>query len=234
MTLEMIAFDADDTLWHGEVYYRDAQSALMEILSPWETPEAIHRISSEIEIRNLALYGYGVKSFMLSMLEAAVQISQGQVDGARVGKILDLGRTMLGAAMELRPYVVETLQTLSAAHPLMVITKGDLLEQTAKVERSGLTHFFSRIEVVSEKTAAAYRGILERERLSPESFLMIGNSVPSDILPVLELGGRAVHIPADTIWVHETVSDFDPSRPGFYALEHIGQLPDLIAHELMD
>lgn len=228
MKFDIIAFDADDTLWHSEVYYRDSQAALNEILSPWATADTIEKITYETETRNIPLYGYGIKSFTLSMLEAAVKVSNGKIKGEQVEKILALGRAMLEAEVELRPYVAETLQELSKTYRLMVITKGDLLDQTDKVERSGLAPYFSMVEVVNEKTTGAYRDILDRYRLSPQSFLMVGNSLFSDVVPVLELGAMAVHIPADTTWAHEKVDHFDPAQPGFYELKNLGQLPELI------
>ena len=229
MKPEIIAFDADDTLWHSEVYYRDAQAALNEILSMWAAPKVIEEVTYEIETCNIPLYGYGIKSFTLSMLEAAVKISNGSVNGSQVAEILAVGRAMLKAEVKLRPHVVETLEKLSKSYRLMVITKGDLLDQTDKVERSGLAPYFSMVEVVNEKTTETYREILGRYNLSPQGFLMIGNSLSSDVLPVLELGGIAVHVPADTTWAYEMVEDFDPTRRDFYELEHIGQLPALIA-----
>ncbi len=228
MPLDMIAFDADDTLWHGEVYYRDAQARLKTLLTPWQDPETSGRILDEIEMRNLPLYGYGVKAFTLSMLEAAVAISDGQVQGDVVGEILALGREMLETEIELRPHVRETVQALSANYRLMVITKGDLLDQTDKVERSGLAPYFIAVEVLSKKDAPAYQAILDRYNLNPASFLMIGNSLPSDVIPVLELGGNAVHVPADTVWSHEMVDDFDTAQPHFWELEDISQLPGLL------
>ena len=228
MPFDMIAFDADDTLWHGEVHYRDAQDSLKSLLSPWKDPETIDQILDEIEMCNLPLYGYGVKAFMLSMTEAAITISDGEIRGDQIGQILSLGRGMLEAEVDLCPHVLETLQKLSADYRLMVITKGDLLDQTDKVERSGLAPYFTAVEVVSQKTAPVYRSILERYHLDPARFMMVGNSLPSDIIPVLELGGSAVHIPADTTWAHEMVEDFDSSQPGFFELENVSQLPTLL------
>ena len=228
MKPDIIAFDADDTLWHSEFLYRDAQAALNEILSPWAPSKVVEDVTYEIETHNIPLYGYGIKSFTLSMLEAAVKISNGKVDGNHVAEILALGRAMLKAEVELRPYVVETLEQLSKSYRLMVITKGDLLDQTDKVERSGLATYFSMVEVVNEKNTAAYREILDRYNLSPQGFLMVGNSISSDVLPILELGGVAVYVPADTTWAFEMVENFNPDQQGFYELEHVGHLPALI------
>lgn len=228
MTLDMIAFDADDTLWHAEVHYREAQAELRRILAPWRGADEIDQLMDRIEMKNLPLYGYGVKAFTLSMLEAAVALSDGKISGAEVGQILALGRQMLEAEIRLMPNIHTALQALSKAYCLIVITKGDLLDQTEKVERSGLAHYFSAVEVVNVKTPEVYKAILDRYQVDPARFLMIGNSLPSDIIPILELGGSAIHIPADTTWAHETVADFDGGRPGFYELEDPGQLPDFI------
>ena len=228
MTLDLIAFDADDTLWHGEVHYREAQAELRAILASWGSPAEIDQLMDKIEMQNLPLYGYGVKAFTLSMLEAAVAFSGGEIRGVRVGQILALGRQMLEAEVRLQPQAHEALQALSHSYRLIVITKGDLLDQNDKVERSGLGSYFSAVEVVSQKTPAVYRAILDRYQTAPDQFLMIGNSLPSDIIPVLAIGGSAVHIPADTTWAHETAADFDSGQRGFYELESLGQLPDFV------
>ena len=228
MTLDMIAFDADDTLWHGEVHYREAQAELQTILSPWCSPAETERVMDRLDMQNLPLYGYGVKAFTLSMMEAAVALSEGEIKGAQIGQILALGRRMLEAEVRLRPNVHQALRALSQTHRLIVITKGDLLDQTEKVERSGLAHYFSGVEVVNKKTPEIYQAILDRYQVTPQNFLMIGNSLPSDVIPVLALGGKAIHIPADTTWAHEMVDHFDTGQPGFYELEDLAQLPDFI------
>lgn len=229
MKPEIIAFDVDDTLWHNEVLYRDSQTALNEILAPWAEPKVIEETTYAIETRNIPTYGYGIKSFTLSMLEASVKLSDGRIDGSHVDRILALGRAMLEAEVELCPYVSDTIPELAKSFRLMVITKGDLLDQTDKVERSGLASYFSMVEVVNEKTTETYREILNRYHLSPEKFLMVGNSLFSDVLPVLDFGGVAVHIPGDTTWAHEMVDDFDPTQQGYYKLKHMGQLKPLIS-----
>ena len=228
MKLDMIAFDADDTLWHGEVHYREAQAELQNTLEPWCSPAETEQLMDKIEMQNLTLYGYGVKAFTLSMMEAAVALSDGEIMGKQVKRILALGRQMLEAEVRLRPNVHQALQALSETHRLIVITKGDLLDQTEKVERSGLARYFSAVEVVNKKTPEIYQAILDRYNVAPQNFLMIGNSLPSDIIPVLALGGTAIHIPADTTWAHEMVSDFDTRQPGFHKLEGLAQLPDFI------
>lgn len=227
--IEMIGFDADDTLWHNEIYYQDAQKNLKMLLSEWALPEKVAETLGEIELRNLPIYGYGVKAFVLSMIETAYLLSEGQVQGDTIEKIITLGRSMLGAEILPHDHVIETLQTLSGKYPLMVITKGDLLDQTRKIECSGMRDYFSMVEVINDKTPDSYLMVLKKYHLDPETFLMVGNSLRSDVLPILELGGTAVHIPANTTWEHEMVPDFDTSHTRYFELSGMHQLPDLIA-----
>lgn len=228
MAIEMIAFDADDTLWKTEANFEKAQSELQKILSPWRDSEKTEEIVFKTEMDNLSLYGLGVKAFTLSMIEAALHISHGEITGDAIEQIIQLGREMLEAEVELLPCVAETIKTLSKDYPLMVITKGDLLDQTTKISRSGLGAHFSLVEVVSEKTPQSYAKVLNKFHLDPQNIVMVGNSLKSDVLPILHLGGRAVHIPANTTWAHELVADFDTSQEGFYELEHMGHLPELV------
>jgi putative hydrolase of the HAD superfamily len=232
MKIDMIAFDADDTLWENERLYQDAQTKLKEILSPWETPRNVDMLLYEMEMRNLPIYGYGIKAFSLSMMETALKVSDGKISGAEISAILVITRSMLAADIQLRPHAAETLESLSRKFPLMVITKGDLLDQTSKIKRSGLAKYFSITEIINDKTRGAYQTILEKYDLIPEKFLMVGNSLRSDILPVLELGGKAVYVPVDNTWAHEDVAAFDHDREGYFQLEHLGELPALIAKEL--
>ena len=226
--IETIAFDADDTLWHNETLYQDAQAQLEALLSPWAKADQTRSLLTEIELENLTLYGYGIKAFTLSMLETALKVSQNQVDPLVLQKILKLGRSMLQAEVTLLPNVENVLETLSSTYRLMIITKGDLLDQTSKVARSGLESYFSLIEVLNQKTPEAYQSILDKNRLEIEHFLMVGNSLRSDIDPVLALGGLAVHIPAGTVWEHEMLDDFDTDQDGFYEIEDIQGLPALV------
>ncbi len=228
MTIKIIAFDADDTLWENEVLYQNALAELRDILSPWESPEKINKIVNDIEHRNMEQYGYGIKAFTLSLIEAAVKITDYKIQGEAIAKILAIGRSMLEADIHILPNVVETLKALNEKYPLMVITKGDLLDQSAKIKRSGLAEFFKAVEIVNDKTEDAYLKILENHYINPQQFLMVGNSIRSDILPILNIGGKAVYIPAETTWAHEMVPDFEPGNHGFYELRHIGELPDLI------
>lgn len=228
MQIDLIGFDADDTLWQTEVYYLQAQHSLEKILNQWESIEKINESLYQIQINNLSHYGYGIKAYVLTMIETAVHISGGEIRGEQIEQILNLGKKMLDREVVLRPYVEETLKQLSSSYRMMILTKGDLLDQTNKVKRSGLASFFFAVEVVTDKTPEAYTKILNKHRVSPENFLMVGNTIRSDVEPVLKLGGAAVHIPADTTWEHEIVPGFDTSQNGFYSLKHIGQLVELI------
>lgn len=228
MNIDMIGFDADDTLWHTEIHYLQAQDEVKQILSPWGTIESITAAMDRIIIENLSWYGYGIKALILSLIEAAIQISQGEIHADQIDHILSIGKRMLTEEIVLRPYVLETLQTLAPNYPLMLITKGDLLDQTTKLKRAGIGDFFSIVEVVNEKSPETYARILDKHQLNPKHFLMVGNTIRSDIHPVLTLGGSAVHIPADSTWEHELVPGFDTDQNGYYELVHMGQLTELI------
>ncbi|HEY7545344.1 MAG TPA: HAD family hydrolase, partial [Blastocatellia bacterium] len=175
---------------------------------------------------------YGVKGFTLSMIETAVELSEGRVTGAEIRAIIEMGKEMIAAPVELLDGAREAVTKLFASHELMLITKGDLFDQESKIARSGLGEYFSRIEIVREKDRAAYEKILIRQRIDPRRFLMVGNSIKSDILPVVEIGGRAVYIPYQTTWVHERVSEKDLEGRHYIELCHISLLPDLL-RELM-
>lgn len=224
----VIAFDADDTLWHNEGYFRETEKAFRALLASYHDESWIQDRLFETETRNLAHYGYGVKSFVLSMIETAIQLTEGRITAFEIEKILAMGREMLDHPVSLLPHVKECLEALSGKAPLWVITKGDLLDQESKLARSGLGDGFELMEVMSEKTPEGYRRLLELHGVPPASFLMVGNSVKSDILPVLALGGRAVHIPYEETWEHEKV---DGEMPCFPAIEHMGCLEGWIANQ---
>ena len=226
--LDIIAFDADDTLWHNEPLYIDIQTRFKELLSAYHSPEWVNQKLFDTEMRNLKHFGYGIKGFTLSMIETAVELSDGRISGSEIQKIIDFAREMLGTHLELMDHVEETLEELSQSYPLMVITKGDLLDQEAKIANSGLAKYIPTIEVVSHKTQESYTAILSRHKIEPKRFLMIGNSLKSDILPVLELGGRAVYIPYALTWAHENNIDQELPQNGYYQLEHMGLLPELV------
>jgi len=226
---DVIAFDADDTLWHNERLYADAQARFGRLLAHYHDAEWIAARLYATEMRNLAHFGYGIKAFALSMIETAVELTEGRIAGADIQRIIDIAREMLTAEVVLLDGVDATLATLAERYPLMVITKGDLRDQEVKIARSGLGARFRHVEVVSDKTLVEYEAVLRRHRLRPERFLMVGNSLRSDILPVLELGAQAVYIPYSLTWAHESAEPPSTDRRGFHQLVAIGELPDLLA-----
>ncbi len=225
---EIIAFDADDTLWHNEIVYAKAQETLKKLLSTYVADDVVDGQLYQTEMKNLRFYGYGVKSFALSMVETAVEITQGQITGADIRQIIGIAKEMLTAEVQLLDHVSETIRALAQTYDLMVITKGDLLDQQEKLSRSGLREHFKYVEIVSGKTEDTYRAILARYGLEPQRFLMVGNSLPSDVLPVVAIGGKAVHIPYHLTWAHELITEPHRLNNGYVELEHIGQLPALL------
>lgn len=225
---DIIAFDADDTLWHNEPLYRDMQQRVIEIMAHHQDAEWIRQRMDETEIRNLEHYGYGAKGFTLSLIETAIDLTAGQVTGKEIGQIIGLVKQMLRAPIELLDGVRETIAQLAASHALMLITKGDLFDQESKLARSGLGDHFSRIEIVPAKTTPVYAAIAAKHALNPARFLMVGNSLKSDILPVLALGGHAIYVPYVTTWEHERVSEAELAGKQFHELSDIAQLPALL------
>ncbi|MDR3577338.1 MAG: HAD hydrolase-like protein [Anaerolineaceae bacterium] len=226
--IDTIAFDADDTLWHNEPLYDQARIQFCQILSTYQPAEKLESRLSEIEIANIQIYGYGIKSFILSMVEAAVDLSAGRVKGDEIQGILDISRQMLTADVPLFDHVKDVLEALHSDYDLILITKGDLFEQSRKVERSGLANYFRLIEVVEDKTEKSYRTLLQKYNIAPARFLMVGNSIRSDILPVVKIGGQAVYIPYATTWVHETVADLDIDQHHFAEINNLIQLPEYL------
>src|SRR5262245_15876792 len=218
---DIIAFDADDTLWHNEPLYRGAQHQVLDVLAHYLDRDWIERQMHETEIRNLEHYGYGIKGFTLSMSETAIELTEGRISGAEIGQIIELTREMFKAPVELLDGVEETIKKLASSHDLMLITKGDLFEQQAKIARSGLADHFSRIEIVPVKISETYQSIAAKHMSNPHHFLMFGNSMRSDILPVIEMGGRAIHIPYETTWEHEIVPEKELADREFIRLAHI-------------
>jgi putative hydrolase of the HAD superfamily len=229
MTITVVGLDGDDTLWQNETRFILTQEELRELLRR-HVPEAdVDAHLDEVEMRNLAVYGYGVKSFTLSMIETAIEVTEGRIPAADLEVILGWGKRMLMQPTELLDGVEPAVRELSARYDLLLITKGDLFDQESKLARSGLADLFLGVEIVSEKNAASYRGILSRRGIKPEEFVMVGNSPRSDILPVLELGARAVHIPYHVTWHHEHVPEESYPKTGWYRLERIGEVAGLLA-----
>ncbi|MFY0665048.1 MAG: HAD hydrolase-like protein [Natronospirillum sp.] len=227
-SVKVIAFDADDTLWHNEHLFRQVQTEFKTLLAQYHSPEWIAERLYATEIKNLPHYGYGVKAFALSMIETAVELTEGRVTGADIQRILDAARTMLTADVRLLDGVTDTLEALFPHYRLMVITKGDLLDQQAKFERSGLEPYFAHIEVVREKNAETYDALLKRLNIAPTQFMMVGNSMRSDILPVLEIGAQAVYVPHELTWEHEEAATPEAGTLGFQQITGIADLPALL------
>ncbi|MCC7249256.1 MAG: HAD family hydrolase [Lysobacter sp.] len=201
--LQLIGFDGDDTLWKSEDYYRDAQAKFERIVAGYVDLDDAHDRLYAIEKRNIALFGYGVKGMTLSMIEAAVAITDARISATDLHRIVELGKTVLRHPVELLPGVREAVAAIAEDHEVVLITKGDLFHQEAKVRQSGLSDLFRRIEIVSEKDVATYDRVLDECGATPAQFAMIGNSLRSDIVPVLELGGWGVHMPYHVTWAHE-------------------------------
>lgn len=225
---DVIAFDADDTLWENERLFVAAQGKLRELLAHYHRPEWIDEHLFQTEMRNLQHFGYGVKAFALSVIESAVDLTEGRITGREIKTIIDAAKEMLAADVELLAHVPETLSRLGQTHVLMVITKGDLRDQEMKVARSGLREHFGHVEIVSDKSRASYEALLWRHGIAPERFVMVGNSLRSDILPVLDLGGSAVYVPHELTWAHEAGEVPPAGQQGYYEIAHLGRLPELL------
>jgi putative hydrolase of the HAD superfamily len=201
--IRLVGFDGDDTLWRSEDYYRAAQAEFERIVSGYVDLDDVHDRLYAVEERNLALFGYGAKGMTLSMLEAAIAITEARVSASDLQRIVELGKSLLRHPVELMPGIREAVAAIANDHDVVLITKGDLFHQEAKVRESGLADLFPRIEIVSEKDEATYARVLSEFGLAPAEFAMIGNSLRSDIVPVLELGGWGVHMPYRVTWAHE-------------------------------
>ncbi len=205
---DVVAFDADDTLWRSEDTFRYAEQRFLELVGPYAADGVdVEEVLHEVERADISVTGYGVKAFTLSMVRAAVRATDGRVPSVVVAELAELGRSMLLDDVHLLPHVVEVLETVSPSVRTVLITKGDLVHQTRKVTTSGVDHHFTDIEIVLEKDPDTYTRIVQRLGVEPDRFLMIGNSVRSDVLPVLAIGGHAIHVPYHITWEHERVDD---------------------------
>lgn len=222
-----IAFDADDTLWRNEDIFIHAQDEFINLLMPYHEEEYIRSHLAEVQIKNLEHFGYGIKGFTLSMIETSIELTEGRISGREIHQIIELAKCMLASPVELLPNVERVLSKLKGCYQLMVITKGDLLDQESKLARSGVAEYFDVIEIVSDKTPHAYKQILQRHRVLAEHFMMVGNSLKSDVLPVLDIGAKALHVPYHATWDHENVSEETLLLyPQLEALRSIDQLLD--------
>jgi putative hydrolase of the HAD superfamily len=228
---DLIAFDGDDTLWHNERSYRYGRERFRQVLSSAGvvcTEEEIEERVNATEVHNIRYYGYGVSSFVLSLIETAIALTDGRISGVDLRELIALAKEMLTEEVELFRGAREAVTSLAASYRLALITKGDLLHQTSKVERSGLRPSFQAIEVVSHKTREVYEEILTRRGVAAGRFLMVGNSPRSDILPVLEAGGWAVYVPAELSWAHEHADVPESARERFFEVASLEALPALV------
>ena len=220
MNLKVIAFDADDTLFVNEPYFQETEQKFCALMSDYLSNQGLSQELFRTEIANLDLYGYGIKGYILSMIEAAMKISNNTISLEIIEKIIIYGKELLLKPIELLDGVEETLNALKGKYKLIVATKGDLKDQQSKLHRSGLGHYFHHIEVMADKQELNYEKLLKRLEIQPSEFFMIGNSLKSDVLPVLAIGGYAVHIPFHTTWEHEKISH-NVEHPNFSSLEKI-------------
>jgi putative hydrolase of the HAD superfamily len=222
-----VAFDADDTLWHSEGHYREAQAAYERLLGAYiDVADAnVHARLLEVERRNIKRFGYGAKGMTLSMVEAAIAMTEARISATDIQRIVDLGVAVLEHPVELLPGIVEAVAEVAKDFTLLLITKGDLFHQEAKIARSGLSNWFHRIEIVSEKDVPTYRRVLDEVGIRPEQFLMVGNSPGSDIAPVLELGASAVYVPYHLLWAMEQGQGFDATSPRLRQVSQSSEIP---------
>lgn len=220
MTPKIIAFDADDTLWHNEPYFDEAQERFCQLFQDYASSQEILGLILNHQVKNLPLYGFGIKAFTLSMIETALQLTNHQISGKGIEKIITIGKNLLQKPVELLPNVEAVLKALHGKYKLVVATKGDLKDQHRKLHDSKIGHYFHHIEVLSDKTELDYEKMLNRLECKSEDFLMIGNSLKSDVLPVLNLGGFAIHVPYHTTWEYEKI-DFEIEHENFLALKNI-------------
>jgi putative hydrolase of the HAD superfamily len=222
-----VAFDADDTLWHNETFFRLTQEHFTALLADFVDRDHLQDRLLAAERRNLGHYGFGVKGFTLSMIETAIEVTDGRVPASVIAEILAAGRDMLAHPIDLLPHARETVATLAASHRVLLITKGDLLDQERKLAQSGLGDLFHAVEIVSDKTPAVYATIFARHGTGAHQALMAGNSLKSDVLPMIAAGGHGVHVPHAMTWALE-VADPPQGHARFHAIADLGQLPDLV------
>lgn len=223
--IEVIGFDADDTLWENAAYFVEVEQAYCALMAPYLSADAARALLYKVEEGNMPWYGYGVMAYTLSLIEAAIEGSGGAVSAADVRRLLLLGRGILERPVSLLPGVSEVLPRVAAKKRLVVVTKGDLLDQERKLKASGLLPYFHHIEIVSDKNVANYERLLHALSVPPDAFLMVGNSLRSDIRPVLALGGHAIYIPQPDVWQHEQAGQ--PERP-YVTLQSMAELPAVL------
>lgn len=225
-TIKVIAFDADDTLWENETFFAEAEQKFSELLEDFLPRHTVLRELLQTEISNLPLYGYGIKAFMLSMIETSIRISDKKIPASVIEKMINIGREMLNKPVFLMKDVEYVLKTLKPRYRLVMATKGDLLDQERKLIKSNLQGFFHHIEIMSEKKEPDYQKLIRHLDIDPQSFMMIGNSLKSDVMPVINVGGYGVHVPFHTTWEHEKI-DVNLESDRFIVLEKLSEILDL-------
>ncbi len=223
MNPKIIAFDADDTLWHNEPYFDEAQERFCQLFQDYASSQEILGLILNHQVKNLPLYGFGIKAFTLSMIESALELTNHQISGKGIEKIIAIGKDLLQKPVELLPNVEDVLKELQGKYKLVVATKGDLKDQHRKLHDSGIGHYFHHIEVLSDKTELDYQKMFGRLECKAEDILMIGNSLKSDVLPILNLGGFGIHIPYHTTWEYEKI-DFEIEHKNFLALSNVKEV----------
>ena len=227
--LPVLGLDADDTLWENEAWFHEVEARFRDLMEPWADNATTDSALLTTERANIARHGYGVKGFVLSMIVTAVELSDGRVEGRRIGDIVSWGHELLDHPIQLLDGVVDALDGLGSTHRLLLITKGDLNDQMGKVARSGLADRFWRVEVVAEKDEASYAAVLDRHGVEPSAFVMVGNSVRSDVLPVLGIGGQAIPVPHTTTWALEEPDPMAAAAAEFPVVDRLADVADLLA-----
>lgn len=227
--ISTIGFDADDTLWHNESIFEDAHRRYCALLARWHDAATVERTLFATEMRNLERFGYGIKSHALSSIETAIGLTEGAISAEEIHAIIDLAKGMLDHPVELLEGAAEVVPALAKRHRLVLITKGDLRDQERKVRKSGLEVHFEEVEIISEKDTSIYRHLLARHGVAPEEFVMVGNSLKSDILPVLDLGGFGVYVPYRITWQAEQAEPPAGTAAGrFHTIPNLHALPSLL------
>src|SRR5665647_143436 len=223
--IKVIGFDADDTLWSNACFFQEVEGKFCDLLGRFQPREALAKELYQTEMSNMEWYGYGAMAFTLSLIETAIRVSQGQVSATILGELLEAGKSILDKPIELFPGIPDILPELSEQYRLVVVTKGDLLDQERKLAKSGLLTYFQHVEVVTEKHEANYRQLIEFMNILPHEFLMVGNSLKSDILPILNIGGKAVHVPFHMEWQFEKTEK--PATP-YIEISTLFELPAVL------
>jgi putative hydrolase of the HAD superfamily len=228
--IQLVGFDGDDTLWHSEGYYQAVHDEFERLVGAYVDLQdvRVHELLLQTEQRNMRLFGYGAKGMTLSIIETAIEITGERISAADLHRLLSLGKEVLAHPVELLPGIREAVEAVARDFQIVLITKGDLFHQEAKVARSGLADLFHRIEIVSEKDSGTYQRVLDEFKLSPDQFVMVGNSLRSDIEPVVELGGWGVHMPYHLTWAHEQQTRFDQDSARLLRVDSPNQIPSAV------